>query len=864
MLIERLTFRAQDALERASRHAIKNGHQRVASVHLLHGLASAEGSPARTWVESSGGNWAGILVKIDTMLLASPKAAADAPDTPISRGLERVFVVAEESATNLNQQYINLNHLVIGLAEDEGIRDALTECSVDLEKLALILKTVPQGGYRSGEGALGEYEYLDKYAEDLSSKARAGDLDPVIGRDKEIQQALEVLSRRSKNNPIIIGEPGVGKTAIVEGLALRIAEGSVPNDLKETSVLALDLGQLIAGARFRGEFEERLTRIMKETAAAGNVVLFIDEIHMIVGAGGSEGTMDAANLLKPALSRGEIRLMGATTQEEYRKYIEKDSALVRRFQTVDVAEPTEEATLLILRGIKDKYESHHGVQFLDEALLAAVQLSKRYINDRFLPDKAIDLIDQSAATMRIALAAKPEAVSDLERSILEFEIERHALVREVSDKSKQRLAELEVLIGEQKLECQKLTTEWETNREAVAKVKRAKDILREAQAEMEACIAAEDFARVAELQHKVIPDNEKLLADFADADVADDATPAGLVTKHNVAVAVSRMTGIPAARMVDSERERLLELENHLRGRVVGQDEVLTVVAKAVRRARAGVQPTNKPLGSFLMTGPTGVGKTELAKALAEFLFDDEQALVRIDMSEFMEKHAIARLVGAPPGYIGYDEGGLLTNKVLRRPYSVILFDEVEKAHPDVFNLFLQLLDDGRLTDSSGRTVSFANTLILMTSNLGAENIMPTETPEEVMAMKSGIMEAVRGFFRPELINRLDDVLVFNQLVPEIMGSIVDIQLGRLKRLVSTQEIDLQVEPAAVEALAEKGFSPAYGARPLQRVIQSQLQDPLAELIINQTVTEGSQVTVDAIDGVIELRTSAPEAAAEP
>ncbi len=850
MLIERLTFQAQDALERASRYAVKHGHARVDPVHLLHGLSEAKGSTVQKFLQDSDGDWGAINSRVEARLVGMEKAPSNAKDTPISRDLERILVLAEEFATSLDQKYIGPNHLMLGLVEDATMRELLLECKVDFERLALLLKAAPKTGFNA-EG--GEYEYLEKYATDLTAKAQNGELDPVIGRDEEIQLALEILSRRSKNNPVVVGEPGVGKTAIVEGLAQRIVEGSVPPDLQNTTILALDLGQLIAGAKFRGEFEERLTRIMEETAAAGNVVLFIDEIHMIIGAGGSEGTMDAANLLKPALSRGEIRLMGATTQDEYRKYIEKDSALQRRFQMVLVDEPSEETTLMILRGIKDKYEAHHGVQYLDESLIAAVRLSKRYIHDRFLPDKAIDLIDQAAATVRLRLSAKPDAIIALEKSILEIEIERHALVRETTPKAKERLGAIEVEVGELKLECTKLTTEWETNRQAAEEVKNAKSTLIAAQAEMEACVVEENFARVAELQHKVIPECEKVLADFAHVDAPDDDVPSGLITSQHIAQAVSRLTGIPAARMGESERERLLDLESHLRGRVVGQDDVLTVVSKAIRRSRAGVQNPNKPLGSFLMVGPTGVGKTELGKALAEYMFDDEKALIRIDMSEFMEKHSVARLVGAPPGYIGFDEGGLLTNKVIRRPYSVILFDEVEKAHPDVFNLFLQLLDDGRLTDSSGRTVSFSNTLILLTSNLGAENIVPTETDEEVAAMHSGLMEAVRGFFRPEFVNRLDDVLVFNQLVPEVMGSIVDIQLGRLESLLATQEISLDVDTAARELLATKGFSPAYGARPLQRVIQSLVQDPLAEMIIEGSVGEESTVNVQVVDDVLTL-----------
>jgi ATP-dependent Clp protease ATP-binding subunit ClpB len=771
-----------------------------------------------------------------------------------------VFIHAEEAATSMGDKYIGINHIMLAMLESEEFMAALEEAGIRKEVLVTILKQPPKGGYQPGEGAPGEFEYLDKYTTDLTERARQGGLDPIIGRDEEIRQTIQILSRRLKNNPIIIGEPGVGKTAIVEGLAQRIVQGDVPDNLNDTAVLSLDMGQLIAGAKYRGEFEERFKRVLDEIATAGNVITFIDEIHMIVGAGASEGAMDAANLLKPALSRGEIHCVGATTLEEYRKHIEKDAALMRRFQIVMVEEPTVDDTISILRGVKEKYEVHHGVRIQDIAVTAAAKFSQRYITDRFLPDKAIDLIDQTAATIRITLASKPEEIDKIDRQIVQLEIEARALANETDEKLKERLTLLEEELSELKVRSNDLTEKWQKEKQAISEVQEAKKALEEAKREMEQKVREEDFSRVAELQYKVIPECEKVLEEYGDIDISGSAFLREAIDDQDIAATVSRWTGIPVSKMLGEERDRLLHLEDHLRKRIVGQDDALSAIAKAVRRSRSGLQDPNRPLGSFLMLGPSGVGKTELAKALAEFMFDDERALIRIDMSEFMEKHSVARLVGAPPGYVGYDEGGVLTNSVRRKPYSVVLFDEVEKGHPDVFNLFLQLLDDGRLTDSQGRTVNYTNTIILMTSNLGAEHIEPAETEEETQQMIQGIMQAVRGHFRPEFLNRLDDILVFRQLSPEVMPTIVDIQLKRLRELLLERQIQLEVKEEAKTLLAEEGFNPLYGARPLKRVIQARLQDPMAEEIISGALQEEQTVVVTVVDGEFVFHTDgAPE-----
>ncbi len=869
MIIEKFSVKAQDAIERASRLAVKNEHQYVTPWHLIFGMVEQENSLARRYLQDAKIDIGTFRAKIESRLLTQAKASADTQQTPINRDLEKVFIHAEEAATRIGDKYIGINHILLGMLEKEEILTAFTESGAKKEDLALLLEQVPRskaGG--EAEGA-SESEFLAKYTIDLTERVRRGKIDPIIGRDEEIRQVIQVLSRRLKSNPIIIGEPGVGKTAIIEGLAQRIVQGEVPDNLKNITILAVDMGQLIAGAKFRGEFEERFKRVIQEVVDAGDIIMFIDEIHMIIGAGSSEGAMDASNLLKPALSRGEIKCIGATTLEEYRKHIEKDAALMRRFQIVMVDEPTIEQAISILRGIKEKYEVHHGVRILDSAIVSSTRLAHRYIPDRFLPDKVIDLIDQTAASLRIGISSKPEEIEAIDRRILQLQIDIKALEGETEPRTVEKVTTLKSELEELQEESRTLTDRWAREKSAIVELQEAKQTLEQAKQEMEQRIREEDFARVAELQYKIIPECEKILEEYADIDISDSRLLKDFIDEEDIADTISRWTGIPVSKMMASEQDKFLQLETLLQKRVVGQDHALAVIAKAIRRSRAAVQDPNRPIASFLMLGPTGVGKTEIAKALAEFLFDDERALLRIDMSEFMEKHSAARLVGAPPGYVGYEEGGILTNKVRRKPYSVILFDEVEKAHPDVFNLFLQLMDDGRLTDSQGQTVNFSNTVILMTSNLGADHIEPAGTEEEAMEMNRRIMEAVRGHFRPEFLNRLDDIIVFRQLTLEVMKPIVDIQLGKLQKLLAERDIHLEVDEEARILLAEAGFNPLYGARPLKRVIQSRLQDQLAEEIIRGAIGEGGTVRITVEEGELAIRpegsaaeeSPAPEAA---
>ncbi len=843
MIIEKFSMKAQEVIESACRLAVKRDHEYVTPWHMFSVLLN-EDLQRNYLADINTINYEILAARTDGKLLTQPKGKAGDAQTPINRDLEKVFIIAEEASQKTNSKYIGINHIIIGLLDQEEIAQAFAEAGADKKALIAALEQPPKGRFSKGEEGTGDFEYLAKYSTDITDRARRGLLDPVIGREKEIRFTIQILSRRMKNNAIIIGEPGVGKTAIVEALAQHIVNGDVPDDLKPVSLLSLDMGQLIAGAKYRGEFEERFKRVLQEVTDAGNVILFIDEIHMLIGAGGQEGSMDAANLIKPALSRGEIRCVGATTLQEYRKHIEKDTALMRRFQTVLVDEPSIEETVTILRGIKEKYEVHHGVHILDAALVSAAKLSKRYVMDRFLPDKAVDLIDQTGASVRIGLSSKPEDIAAIDRKIVNLEIEIRALKDDTDSQSVERLKILNAEIAELKEKSAAMTGKWEKEKNALTTVQNANKSLEEAKREMEIKVREEDFSRVAELQYKVIPELNKIMEEYADIDLSDARYLQRSISEDDIADTVSRITGIPVSKMMGSEKEKLLHLEDHLRERVIGQDHALTAISKAVRRSRAGVQSPNRPIASFLMLGPTGVGKTEVCKALAEFMFDDENALVRIDMSEFMEKHSVARLIGAPPGYVGYEEGGVLTNAVRRKPYSVILFDEVEKGHADVFNLFLQLLDDGRLTDSQGQTVNFSNTVVLMTSNLGSADIQPAETEEEIQQMNASIMDAVRSHFRPEFINRLDDILVFNQLTMDSMKSIAQIQMRNLIKLLAEKNIKLNITDEALEHLARLGFNPLMGARPLKRVIQTHIQDPLADDIIEGKIQPENTVVI--------------------
>ncbi|HAP49082.1 MAG TPA: ATP-dependent chaperone ClpB [Afipia sp.] len=855
MNIEKYTDRVKGFIQSAQTLAMREGHQQFTPLHILKVLLDDSEGLAGGLIDRSGGNSRAILKATEDALAKMPKVSgAGAGQVYLAPATARAFDAAEQAAEKAGDSFVTVERLLQALAADKD-SDAgalLAKGGVTPQNLNAAINALRKGRTADSASAENAYDALKKYARDLTEAAHDGKLDPVIGRDEEIRRTIQVLSRRTKNNPVLIGEPGVGKTAIVEGLALRIINGDVPEGLKDKKVLSLDMGALIAGAKYRGEFEERLKAVLSEvTSSDGQIILFIDEMHTLVGAGKADGAMDASNLLKPALARGELHCIGATTLDEYRKHVEKDAALARRFQPVFVSEPTVEDAVSILRGLKEKYELHHGVRITDSAIVAAATLSNRYITDRFLPDKAIDLIDEAAARLKMQIDSKPEELDNIDREIVRLKIEQEALKKETDSASKDRLQRLEKELADLEEKGAALTAKWQSERDKLSNAQKVKSELEQARQELADAQRRGEFQKAGELAYGRIPELEKKLKALEESEKAGNVVLEEAVTSSHVAQVVSRWTGIPVDKMLEGEREKLLKMELQLAERVIGQAEAVSAVSTAVRRSRAGLQDPNRPIGSFMFLGPTGVGKTELTKALAEYLFDDETALVRMDMSEYMEKHSVARLIGAPPGYVGYDEGGALTEAVRRRPYQVVLFDEIEKAHPDVFNVLLQVLDDGRLTDGQGRTVDFRNTLIIMTSNLGSEFLVSQGEGEDTSAVRDQVMAVVRASFRPEFLNRIDEIILFHRLQRTEMGRIVDIQMRRLLKLLADRKITLTLDAAARDWLADKGWDPAYGARPLKRVIQRSVQDPLAEMILAGEVSDGDKVKISVNGNVL-------------